>query len=306
MEVGYLKNNISCVIYRKECCGCGACINICKAGALEYSTDRYGFIIPKINSDKCNQCGQCLKVCAAKKKEANHPIEAVAAMATDTADRFEASSGGIFGVLSKEFIDNGGVVYGAKMDDNFQVYHASATNEMTRKCLLKSKYVQSFMGSVYVEILDLLKSGKKVLFSGTPCQVSAVKNYVPKNYQDGLFLVDVVCHGVPSQKFFDSYINNLSDNEGKVETYQFRAKRQVDNGMNWYFSYMVNGKKNMLKNWPEDTFNYLYMKSYIYRDSCYSCHYASDERCSDITLCDYWDGTAITLILNLEAQYLEY
>lgn len=283
-----MDNNISRVVARKECCGCGACINICKVGAIEHSNDIYGFVIPKLNIEKCIQCGQCMRVCAAEHKEANTPVEAYASMALDTEERFDASSGGIFGVVSKAFIESGGIVYGAKMDEKFHVHHEAAVDEKTRKSLLRSKYIQSDMGTTYIDIMDLLKKGKKVLFSGTPCQVSAVKNFVPEKYRENLFLIDVVCHGVPSQKFFDSYITYLTEKEGIVESYQFRAKRQVNNGMNWYFGIKVKGKHEVIKNWPEDTFNYLYMKSYIYRDSCYSCPYASEDRCSDLTLCDYW------------------
>lgn len=288
MEEHFLNQNICEVLEDNKCCGCGACVNICKTGALEYTNDNYGFIIPKFNAEQCLQCGQCLKVCPSKHKQASKPIEAFAAMAKDVSERLHASSGGIFGTISKEFIDNGGIVYGAKMDQDFRVHHDAAIEGNTLTCILRSKYIQSDMRNTYKQVVDLLQGGKKVLFSGTPCQVSAMRNFVPDKYKERLFLVDVVCHGVPSQLFFDSYLSYLEEKEGEIESYRFRAKRQVNNGMNWFFSYKVKGHREVLKNWPEDIFNYLYMKSYIYRDSCYTCNYATEDRCSDLTLCDYW------------------
>ena len=283
-----MNNNISLILEKKQCCGCGACINACKTKALKYSHDRYGFIIPKLNNEKCIQCGKCLIVCAAEHQDGNESLEAYAAMAKNIEDRWRASSGGIFGVISKKFIENNGIVVGAKMDNDFTVHHEIAKDEDSLKSILRSKYIQSDMRYIYDEIMELLKNGKIVLFSGTPCQVSAVKNYIPMKYRENLFLIDVVCHGVPSQTFFNSYISHLETKKGEIESYQFRAKRQVNNGMNCFFSYKVKGKDTVIRNWPEDTFNYLYMKSYIYRDSCYSCLYSNTKRCSDITLCDYW------------------
>ncbi|MCQ2211396.1 MAG: Coenzyme F420 hydrogenase/dehydrogenase, beta subunit C-terminal domain [Paludibacteraceae bacterium] len=283
-----MKNTVSDVVANDECCGCGACVNICPTGAIEYTEDKYGFITPTINQGICVLCGQCLEVCTSRHFKQQKPLEAYAAMARDTKDRLAGSSGGIFGVLTKKILEEGGVVYGAKMDEEFQVYHVAVTEFDSRDCILGSKYVQSHMGEVYKDIVCKLKAGKKVLFSGTPCQVAAVKRFIPSQYQKQLLLVDVVCHGVPSQKFFDSYIANLSRQEGIVEKYRFRAKEDVNNGMNWFFSYKVKGEKNKVRNWPEDTFNFLYMKSYIYRKSCYNCKFASVNRCSDITLCDYW------------------
>lgn len=283
-----MKNNILQVLNKKACCGCGACVNVCEVGALEYSKDENGFIIPKLYSEECVSCGKCIDVCAAENSEKYKPIKAYAAMAIDKSDRYNSSSGGIFGVIAKNFIESDGVVFGAKMDENFQVYHSSASTKSELKELLRSKYIQSDMRKTYKDILECLKGGRKVLFSGTPCQVSAVRNYIPQKYKKNLYLIDIVCHGVPSQEFFNSYISYLSFMEGEINSYTFRAKRQVDNGMNCFFSYKKKNNSKVLKNWPEDTFNYLYMKSYIYRDSCYGCQYATKDRCSDITLCDFW------------------
>lgn len=279
------------ILNMSKCCGCGACINICPQKALTYSNDKYGFTIPAINLNLCIDCGKCLRICPETESEEYKPQLAYAAMNKNEKERFKASSGGIFGLVAKYVIQSSGVVYGAKMDQDFKVLHSSADNDVALNDLLKSKYVQSFMGETYSHILNDLKSGKKVLFSGTPCQVAAVRKMIPLKYMDNLFLIDIVCHGVPSQRFFDSYLEYLPDREGKVNFYQFRAKRAVDNGMNCFFSYGTERRHKRIKNWPEDTFNYLYMKSYIYRDSCYQCKFAKENRPGDITLCDYWNWT---------------
>ena len=171
------------------------------------------------------------------------------------------------------------------MDFEFVVKHIRIDKLEELPQILRSKYVQSNLGNIYHQILHDLKEGRKVLFAGTPCQVSAVNNCTPKIYKENILTVDIVCHGVPSQAFYNSYLNYLSLRNGKIEKYTFRAKRQVNNGMSCFFSYKTNrSNKTYFRNWPEDTYNYLYMMSYIYRESCYNCNYASSDRPGDITL----------------------
>ncbi len=117
-----------------------------------------------------------------------------------------------------------------------------------------------------------------------------MKNYVGEKSLESLVTVDIVCHGVPSQRFFDDYVDNLKkENKKELIFYAFRYKKNGKQGMNWHSAYQFSGKSKMIiKNWPEDSFNYLYMTSAIYRESCYNCKYAKSERVGDITLCDYW------------------
>lgn len=282
-------NNIQEIINNNQCCGCGACINICPKSALGFAEDKYAFILPEINNKLCIDCGRCFQVCPFTASCENSPIEVYAAMNKDEDVRFASSSGGVFGLLARCVISSFcGVVYGSTMDEKFQVYHSSADNERDLKKLLKSKYVQSFMGDCYSKVISDLRVGKTVLYVGTPCQVTAMKKFIPNSMRERLYLIDIVCHGVPSQKFFDSYLQCLTKKEGDLVSYQFRAKKRINNGMNWFFSYQTRGGRKRIKNWPEDTFNYLYMMSYIYRDSCYGCKFAKEERAGDITLADYW------------------
>lgn len=280
------KNKISSIM-PKDCCGCGSCINACPKEALTYGQDDYGFAIPIIDNDKCIDCGKCVNVCPAIVQNKKVPRNAYAAIARDNNILLGSSSGGIFAVLANEILRRDGVVYGCTMDLKFQVKHIRVGEKQQLSKIMRSKYVQSDMGNIYHQINADLQDGKNVLFVGTPCQVAAVDNFCKGN--EKLLTIDIVCHGVPSQKFFDSYLEDLKKKKGEISGYAFRSKRYVRNGMNCFFSFVPkkNGKQ-ILRNWPEDAFNYLYMKSYIYRESCYNCKFASEERVGDITLCDYW------------------
>lgn len=286
-------NNIIDIIEGKLCCGCGVCINTCPTAALKYSKDREYFLIPEIDLKKCILCGKCRTVCPSLVNKLNSPQKVFAAVNCNKEVLVNSSSGGIFYSIASLILDRDGVVYGTEMTSDFQVQCARIDNIKDLPRLQKSKYVQSFMGATYESISKDLRAGKSVLFSGTPCQVSAVKNYVGPLDQRKLLTVDVVCHGVPSQDLFDDYIGYLGKKRGKVKTFQFRAKKNASNNMNWFFSFQtIRMKKNSIRNWTEDSYNYNYMMGNVYRESCYSCQYARQERASDITLCDFWHWDA--------------
>ncbi len=302
------KNNIHVVVEKQECTGCGLCINVCPTKAIEYGEDKYKFSIPLVIESKCINCELCLKSCPTLKINNKSCIKVYAATSKNLELKKQCSSGGIFGSIAEYLIKDNWIVYGCTMTDDFVVKHIRINRLEDLHKVLRSKYVQSNLGFIYRNLVDDLKNGKKVLFSGTPCQVAAVNNLVPDYLKQNLLTIDVVCHGVPSQEFFNSYLKDLLQKRGKVESYFFRAKRQSDNGMSCFFSYKIkNSKKFHIRNWPEDTYNYLYMMSYIYRDSCYKCQYAKSTRPGDITLCDYWGwnkyhdefniGTSVSAVL---------
>lgn len=272
-----------------QCCGCGACINACPTKALSYGEDSYHFCIPILDEKKCIGCEKCIKVCPFKiKKDMSILPKWCYAAKNNIRDRVvSSSSGGIFVELAENIIEKGGFVVGCTMDSSYHVRHIVISKKDDIVKLQKSKYVQSNMGSIYLQIKRLLQERKKILFSGTPCQVAAIKSFFENTDTSNLILVDIVCHGVPSQKLFLDYLQNLQERIGNIDSYTFRAKIRHDNGMNWFFSFSQNGREHY-RNWPEDSYNFLYMKGYIYRDSCYSCPFAKSKRVADITLCDYW------------------
>lgn len=276
----------------EKCCGCGACINTCPVGALEYGTDKYGFIVPKINMDLCINCGKCIKVCPYNQERVNNKATQLsyAAINNNHEIAINSSSGGIFGAIAINILNSGGVVYGCELTKDLKSQHCRIESLKDVYRVMRSKYIQSFMGDTFIHVKNDLKDGKTVLFSGTPCQIAGLRSFLGKvaDYPN-LYLVDIVCHGVPSQKLFDSYREYLEQKKGKaIESYTFRYKKKYFNGMKWYSSYKLVDGKRFVHNWPEDSYSYYYMNAYTNRDSCYKCPFASLSRQSDITLCDYW------------------
>lgn len=279
--------NIIDFIDAKDCCGCGACINSCTMQALYFSQDEYGFIRPKIDNTKCIECQKCIRVCPQfSEVESVKPKIVYAALNKDKSVLLNSASGGIFYALAESVISEGGCAFGATLDNQFSVKHIGVEHIDNLKLLQKSKYVQSYMGDCYKQALQKLKDGKKVLFSGTPCQVAAMKALVNGKYADNLILVDVVCHGIPSQLFWKDYIATLSKKIGILKEYVFCYKLKARNGMNKYTSFT--GNKKFVKNWPQDSYNSFFMEAKNYQDVCYSCKFARQERVSDLTICDYW------------------
>lgn len=262
-----------------NCCGCGVCINVCPTQALSFSQDDYGFVRPQIDNTKCIECGKCIRTCPQYNEiELSKPNQVFAALNNDDSVVIKSSSGGIFFALAESVISDGGSVFGATLDDQFKVKHICVERVGDLPKLQKSKYVQSYMGDCYKQALQKLKEGKKVLFSGTPCQVAAMKSLANGKYADILFLVDVVCHGIPSQTFWNDYVATLSKKFGSLKEYVFCYKRKIRNGMNKYVSYTTKGCKKAVKNWPQDSYNCFFMESINYQESCYSCRFAKPDR----------------------------
>lgn len=199
------------IIDKHDCCGCTACVSICGHEALKMIEDEEGFLYPKLNKDLCTNCNLCERVCPIIRRDSNpedidgKPKQVFALHNNDESIWETSSSGGVFAALSELFLNKGGIVYGAEFDDDFVVVHRGET---TQDGILKfrgSKYVQSDLRGVYAEVKICLRSGRQVLFSGVPCQVEGLKNYLMKPY-DNLTTVDILCHGVPSPQIFADYI----------------------------------------------------------------------------------------------------
>ena len=300
-----------------ECCGCSSCVQKCPQNAMEMKANEEGFFYPEINKEKCINCGLCVKVCPQLKdiKNADEGFPQAYAMRNKNDEELKgSSSGGIFSIIANYVLENNGVVFGAAYDENLKVNHIKVENKIELEKLRSSKYVQSNINDTYKETEVELKKGKKVLFSGTPCQVAGLNSYLMKDYEN-LITCDLVCHGVPSQKLFEKYLEYLSKKfKSKVIKYNFRSKEKKGWGLLTKVE-TEDGKIRFIE--PDfDPYYSNFLRSTIYRENCYSCHYTNYNRVADITLADYWgingihpefyseQGNSLILINNEKASEL--
>ena len=273
---------------KKHCCACGACLNICPKLAITMQKDEYGFLYPQIDEEKCIKCGLCIKTCAFQNSNLNNEPRKTYAAQSNNTDLKQSASGGIFASIAKNVLKDGGIVYGAAMelmDNKLVVRHIAVNNETDLIKLQGSKYIQSNTEKVYQEIKEQLNNDKLILFSGTPCQVDGLNSYLGKKYNK-LITIDIICHGVPNNQMFQDYIKILEEKlKDKIIDFKFRDKTK-----GWGLTAKGYTAKGYTAIIPANVSSYYYMflRSYIYRDSCYSCKYACRNRCSDITIGDYW------------------
>lgn len=277
------------MVITEYCTGCGVCKTACPKQAIVMHEDEYGFMVPDINMELCVRCAICEKVCPDLNKPKmfnGKDLEVYAAINKNKDIQKSSASAGAFYSLAKDVLLEGGHVFGCAWESDLKVRHIEITSVSELCRLQKSKYVQSDVGECYQRTKDLLSQDIRVLFSGTPCQIAGLRNYLNKDY-DNLVLVDIICHGVPSHRMFSSFIDSLEQKTGKkVCKYDFRYK---DERAGNFLSKVEFDDKTKLKQWQELSYTYLFMNAYIYRPSCYKCKYANIERVSDITLGDYWN-----------------
>ena len=198
-----------------DCCGCGACRNVCPTDSITMKEDEYGFIYPIIDEEKCINCYRCVNTCAFQNTQEHQiPIFNYVAYERDDALLYKSASGGIFASIAKQFINEGGVVFGCSMemeDGILSTKHVGVDKLEDLYKLQGSKYVQSDTGNIYREVLRELKNNRYVLFSGTPCQVAALKHMIKGDIAKNLITIDLICHGVPSSNLFKSYIKYIED-----------------------------------------------------------------------------------------------
>lgn len=272
---------------KKHCCGCTACLNICPKSIISMREDEEGFLYPHINEDLCVNCGLCKKVCDFQKRE--HLIEkpdyplVYAAKIKDETVRLSSTSGGAFTAFSDWILDNNGIVFGVKFDENLTAITSYAETVEERDKFRGSKYMQSELGNSFNEVRNFLKQDKIVMFSGTPCQTAALQNYCKDIDTKNLYLCDLVCHGVPPQSLFKECVKFLEKKIGKkITEYYCRYK---SNDVNWSHTEAQVDK--------DGNYYYYYYRDIYYshnalRPSCYNCKYTNFDRRSDITIADYW------------------
>lgn len=272
---------------KQSCCGCTACASVCAHKAITMIPDNLGFLYPKVNAEKCVNCGICNKTCQFNdgyKRYDNYDIPLAFQFRISKDEELQKSqSGGAFFAIAEKFIAERGFVYGAAFTDTWKVIHKKATDKQTLSSFRMSKYVQSDMRGVFIQVKNDLKNGHKVLFSGTACQIAGLKAFIPNRLHENLFCIDIICHGVPSPKIWEDYINYLQiSRNSKIIKACFRDKRFGWHGATESFLY-ENGKEEFRK-----TNNYLYFTGLSMRISCSHCHYTNLRRIGDITIGDQW------------------
>ena len=281
---------------KSKCCGCGTCSLACSQKCISIEQDNLGFLFPQIDNRECIHCGRCRQVCplidVQECKETNKGV--YAAFANNAEDRFNGSSGGVFGTVAQWVLSKNGIVFGAGFDETLRLKCMTAQNNEELLKLYKSKYLQSEVGDKFERIKEELKNERCVLFCSTPCQVAALRKYLgPQSNSPYLILVDFFCHGVPSQDFFDKCIKCVETKKGiKISEYEFRTK--IQNGSTpHYYTYRYATKQGRLKQKTNlylfDPFYLGFQKYITLRDSCYKCPFGSGNHCGDITIGDFHD-----------------
>lgn len=297
---------------KQLCCGCEACVQVCPKQCITLKEDQEGFLYPLVNASICVDCGLCEKTCPIINQ--GHPHESIsvyAAVNPDEETRLQSSSGGIFTLLAETVIADNGVVFGARFDKHWDVVHDYTETFEGLTAFRGSKYVQSRLGNAYSQAEQFLKAGRKVMFTGTPCQVKGLRQYLRKEY-DNLLAVDFVCHGVPSPKVWREYldeevarqcdknsvsshpISSFSDRDALVKGMSFRNKV-----LGWKkYSFVLTlskasaaGEQNTVSS-SSIFYDNAYMQAFLanlsLRPSCYNCPTKEGKSGSDITLGDFW------------------
>ncbi len=276
-----------------DCCGCGTCMTVCPKQAISMKNDERGFVYPVINRASCIDCGACRRICSFSKGKSNHTCEAIvkcyAAYNRNREQLSQSASGGVFSAVANSFLERGGIVVGVRMDlenEKVHVYHTLINSKEKLSDLQGSKYVQSNLWECLKSMDNLLKSGRIILFSGTPCQVDAVKSKFRKYIRTQLFTIDIICHGVPSQKFLEDFLNEYQKRRKiSLKKLSFRDKKY-----GWGLSGELILDNDKSEKFTKNDFSYYkyFLDGETYRDSCYCCPYACPKRVGDITIGDYW------------------
>jgi coenzyme F420-reducing hydrogenase beta subunit len=275
---------------KNECYGCSSCVQVCPAQAISFEGDNEGFLYPEINTSKCCDCGLCRKSCPIYQAPSTLPSkeypEAYAIWNKNDKIRSASTSGGVFTALATKIISDGGVVFGVAYDKAFKAVHVCIDSIDQLELISGSKYTQSLVGDSYIKVKEALNKNTKVLFSGTPCQISGLYSYLGKDYSN-LVTCDCVCHGVPSPGIFELYKGHLQKlYNSEIETFSFRNKSK--GWKSYHVGVTFKNGKQILTHFKQDPYMIGFVRNMFLRPSCHTCKYSSLNRQSDVTLADFW------------------
>lgn len=281
----YTEHNIC---NQDQCTGCFACMNVCGKNAINIVEDTYGRTVPHIDEKKCVECNICRKICPVNNPvQLKEPEECYAIWTKNEEDKKSCASGGIATGIGRFFIRNHGVVFGAAFDDNLNLEMKMAETEEELIQFRGSKYVQCSTGYSYRQVKEKLAFGKDVLYVGTPCQIAGLNAFLQKP-QPNLYTVDIICHGTPPLKYLKQYCVHKFPRHN-ISKVTFR-------GENDFQFCAFEGDKMIYKNPTyRDAYFHAFLNGVTYRENCYSCVYAERNRCSDLTIGDFWGINRHTL-----------
>lgn len=310
------------------CCGCSACYAACPNAAITMRQDKEGFLHPHIDSEKCVNCKLCEKACPVLHRQESRQTQAVyAAKAKDDALRMVSSSGGVFSLLARKVFEKGGIVYGAAIRArDLLVHHCAAENEEELAALRRSKYVQSDMENTYREVKGQLTADRLVMFSGTPCQIAGLRQFLGFEHEN-LLCVDVVCHAAPSPLAWEKYLEKRTAAlaqgrvsarpEAWIDARRISSRRKNCGWKRYSLSLRFANDKEYLGLLGEDVFLKGFLSELYNRPSCHACPFRECRSGSDLTIADYWDvrtrfpdmdddtGTSLVLV-NTEKGKVAY
>lgn len=304
------------------CVGCNACVQICPKHCITMKEDEEGFLYPHVNKQYCIDCKLCERTCPVIHQNQDRiPLKIFAAVNPDEEVRLKSSSGGVFAVLAEQVVSIGGVVFGARFNERWEVVHDYVETSAGLSVFLQSKYTQSYIGNSFIQAKDFLKQGRIVLFSGTPCQISGLLRFLRKDY-DNLITVDVLCHGVPSPGVWRWYLTEECEKNARqgvknsvsrplissipernstnaeilrsISRVSFRDK--ITGWKKYSFTLEFSeasgrGEKNTVSrsmNIRENPYMIGFLSDWYLRYSCYQCPTRGFRSGSDITLADFW------------------
>lgn len=284
-------------ISHEQCVGCGACSARCPKHCIQMREDNEGFLFPQINEKDCIQCGMCLRVCPAsenaEKLKNREDRRYFCGYVKDDAMLKKSSSGGVFGTLANAILSDGGLVCGCTYDKNMKATHVLSDDSKQIQSMYGSKYVQSEIASSFEQIQKQVTAGRTVLFTGTACQIAALRLYLAKEYEN-LYCVEILCHGVPSPGLFRCYVEYLERKlGGRISDIQFRNKEKKGWGSEHRTCVMYEKKRTKRQYRPTLP---AYFSAFFYglnlRESCYRCRFACPNRVADLTIGDFWGSWA--------------